>query len=363
MYLIEETLHIMKKKVLYLSNIPVPYRVRFFNQLACYCNLTVLYERRESANRDKVWANSEASHYQVEYLDGTNVGRESAFSFKIVDYVRMEWDVVIVGCYNTKVQMMAILVMRLFRIPFVINIDGEPFIDNSLKGKLKQYFLRGAKAYLIAGEKSADSLKAALGNNIVVQPYWFSSLSDDEQRNNSQTACERQENAVLVVGQYYDYKGMDVAYRAACLDMRVRYKFVGMGNRSELFRTDLGGTISNNVEVISFLQKEELEDEYKKCACLVLPSRQECWGLVVNEAASFGTPIVSTYGSGAAVEFILDNYPQYLAKPGDAKSLYDCIMECLQRDNTEYSDFLKKKSATYSIERSVRMHAELINSL
>ena len=46
-----------------------------------------------------------------------------------------------------------------------------------------------------------------------------------------------------------------------------------------------------------------------------------CLRLVVNEAASFGTPIVSTWGSGAAMEFIGDDYPQFLAKPADAGSL------------------------------------------
>ena len=34
-----------RKKVLYISNIQVPYRVRFFNLLAEKCDLTVLYER------------------------------------------------------------------------------------------------------------------------------------------------------------------------------------------------------------------------------------------------------------------------------------------------------------------------------
>ena len=44
------------KKILYISNIEVPYRVSFFNEFAKHCDLTVLYERKKSDNRDENWA-------------------------------------------------------------------------------------------------------------------------------------------------------------------------------------------------------------------------------------------------------------------------------------------------------------------
>jgi len=68
-------------------------------------------------------------------------------------------------------------------------------------------------------------------------------------------------------------------------------------------------------------------------------------------------PIVSTWGSGAAVEFLADAYPQYLAKPGDAEDLYRCIRNCVDaEDNEAYSAYLIGKSKEYTIERSVRAH-------
>ena len=119
----------------------------------------------------------------------------------------------------------------------------------------------------------------------------------------------------------------------------------------------------DNIEVIPFLQKSDLEDEYRKCSLLLLPTRQECWGLVVNEAASFGTPIVSTWGSGAAMEFIGDDYPQFLAKPSDADSLLECVKWCLKADNSEYTAFLKEVSKKYSIERSVDAHLKAFEQI
>ena len=72
-----------KRKVLYLTNIEVPYRVHFFNKLSENCDLTVLYERRKSKNRDKAWTKSEKGFYKTEYLDGICIGNESSFSLKI----------------------------------------------------------------------------------------------------------------------------------------------------------------------------------------------------------------------------------------------------------------------------------------
>lgn len=346
------------KKVLYISNIEVPYRVQFFNELAKSCDLTVLYERESSANRNPQWAKGEKKNYRVKYLKGIRIGNESGFSLGILKEVFSHYDCVIVGCYNSPVQMLAMLAMRLFRIHYYLNLDGEPFLDGKgVKAKLKRFFLSGAEKYLVAGEKAGESIRPFVGEKKII-PYYFSSLSQQEICDHSAVAaqCQRSDT-ILVVGQYFDYKGLDVALEAAKRDPSRPYKFVGMGGRTELFRENCHTDEVKNVELIPFLQKEDLEREYQTCAMLVLPSRQECWGLVINEAASFGTPIVSTWGSGAAVEFLADTYPQYLAQPGDAEDLLRCIQKFVLSEHKDiYRDYLLEKSKEYHIEGSVQSH-------
>jgi len=343
------------KKVLYITNIEVPYRVRFFNEFAKHCDLTVLYESRGSEIRNKEWAKSETKNHKTKYL----YNRNDVFS--LVREVFSNYDSVIVGCFNSPVQAAAILIMRIFHRPFIINLDGETFLEGKgLKSRVKRFVLSGAEQYLVAGEKSANAIrKYAKGRPVI--PYYFSSLTDAELKEHREEADRNiRWNNILVVGQYLEYKGLDIVLEAAKMDNTLRYKFVGMGARTEHFLCEQ--EVPENVEVIPFLQKRELEEEYKKCAMLALPSRQECWGLVINEAASFGTPIVSTWGSGAAVEFLSDQYPQYLAKPGDGKSLYHCICECLNsRDKDKYSAYLLEKSKSYTIDNSVKAHLEALS--
>ncbi len=349
------------KKVLYLSNIEVPYRVRFFNELAKHCDLTVLYERKRSSNRDAVWAKSEQQACKKKYLKGIPIGRESAFSLGILREVFSGYDEVIVGCYNSPVELMALFAMKLFGKPYIVNIDGEPFLKApTFKNRIKRFVLRGASKYVIAGEKAKESLKVVSGDSPITT-YQFSSLSEQEVTAHREAAHEQRNDTVLVVGQYLGVKGIDVALEAARMDPDHRYKLVGMGNRTEQFLQDFTGRIPENVEIIPFLQKAELEKEYRTCAMLVLPSRQECWGLVVNEAASFGMPVISTWGSGSAVEFLADDYPQLLAKPGDAEDLLRCI-NCFREmeDKEAYARFLLKTVERFTIEENVQSHLRLL---
>ena len=44
-----------KMKVLYITNIPSPYKVDFYNELGKYCELTALFETDASTERSEEW--------------------------------------------------------------------------------------------------------------------------------------------------------------------------------------------------------------------------------------------------------------------------------------------------------------------
>ena len=50
--------------VLYLTNLPAPYRVDFFNELGKEVNLTVLYERQTAGDRDARWRSRNAENFR-----------------------------------------------------------------------------------------------------------------------------------------------------------------------------------------------------------------------------------------------------------------------------------------------------------
>lgn len=361
----------MMKKVLYLSSIQDPYRTTFFNQLAEFCDLTVLYERMNSERRDGAWQSSVDMRYISKVIDTT--GKESQFKIacrmaKCVIQAK-HYDEIILGCCNSIPQMFTYLLLCLFRRAFSMNLDGETFFDDKgIKKLLKKFFIKGASKYYVAGVKSMESLQRNVGTKgKTFLPYYFSSLTEQEIQNNAMKAMDtcRKEH-VLVIGRYFDYKGLDIALEAALMTPELTYRFVGMGSRADEFVQLVEEKKAKNVEVIPFLPKDDLEKEYLTCKLLLLPSRRECWGLVVNEAASYGCTIISTIGSGGAVEFLQDDYAEWLAPAGNAEKLAELVRSFVAKDKAyveRYSRFLLEKGRHYSIEANVREYMNGISGL
>lgn len=346
------------KKILYVTNIPVPYRVKFFNALARKVDVTVLFERRRGENRDKNWCGGEPIRFRAEYLRGIPLGAENSLSPGIFRAVFGPYDGVIFGCCNSPVQLLAMLLMRLRKRPYILNLDGDVFLEGTgRKARLKRFLLSGAAAYLTAGNRAAEAIRSIAGGRPVVC-YPFGSLTEKEVACSRKKAYGIREKTIAVVGRYFPYKGLDVALEAARLAPDLEFCFVGMGDRAEAFRREQ--KVPENVKIIPFLQKEALAELYARCAMVVLPSRQECWGLVVGEAAAFGAPIVSTWGSGAAAEYLGRAYPRYLARPGDAQSLLACIRRLSREDSGSYRDFLLETARDYTIENCVQAHMRLL---
>lgn len=349
------------KNVLYVSNIEVPYRSEFFNQLSKKVNLTVLYERKKSSNRDSKWASSIKANYSIKYLKGLDLNNEYSFDFRILNEVfSKKYDVVILGCCNSLSQMLVIFLFKLFNKKYILTLDGEYFLDGySLKKIIKRFFIKGAEKYLIAGEKSADNLAKYVPKEKIV-PFYFSSLTKTENNLNAKKMNYNMNDVVLVVGQYFDYKGLDFALEIAKLDTNIKYKFIGSGKRSNLLDLKIKEENICNVEVVPFLQKDDLQKEFQQCKCLLLTSKQECWGLVINEAASFGCPIISTKGSGAAIEFLSDK-SKYLSND---KSTILKLIRGIDNNNTEikeYKKYLLAKNSNYFIEKNVQIFLDVIN--
>lgn len=350
-----------RKRLLYITVKPVPYRTLFFNELANTCDLTVLYESVNPGARNAKWQQSETLNHKAFFLKESCGNSVFAFLKMMQIIVMGGWNAIVVGCWNLKMELLAVLLMRLLGIPYTLNLDGEYFFEgNSVKQRLKRFFVRGARSYVVAGEESAKSLKKVVGDRSVIV-YYFSSLTEDEIRLKAQST-EQRGDTLLVVGRNLHCKGIDVILAVAKMNPSLRFKLVGMGEEgTEAFKKENNLEGIGNIEFVPFLQKEDLDKEYQSCKMLVLPSRRECWGLVVNEAAAFGTPIVSTFGCGAAVEFLSSSYPQLLAKPGDTESLNQCIQNLLSMEDTaDYGNFLVEKSKHYTMSAGVKAHLRLL---
>lgn len=347
-------------QVLYLTNIPAPYRVEFFNQLATEINLTVVYEGHSDGMRNGAWLSREKLQHNAVFLDDV-VGKRDLLQLRAIQQMISEkkYDLVVVGCYNTRLGALAISWLKQSGQRYLVNIDGMFFPGTGVKKRLRDRLVAGADGYLIAGDNSSENLIAVV-KSAPVFPYRFSSLTRERIEINANVAkTAKRESFVLCVGQYEDYKGVDVLLEVSKSIPERAFVLVGSGRRASELCAAAGDC--SNVAVLDFLDEGSLGELYLRCAALVLPSRQECWGLVINEALSYGATVVSTWGSGAAVEFLGAHAPERLAAPGDAASLEKAlrnVLDCTPERRHALDRHLREHAAEYSIEAMVEDHMQ-----
>ena len=167
------------KKILYITTIPSPYRVAYFNELGKKCNLTVLFEKAESDERNAVWRQYKFENFKGIILPGKKLSVNTAFCPAILKYLKITWDEIVCCDVSTLTGMLAIQYMKLKKIKYWIEGDGAfAKSGKGIKEQIKKHFISGAYGYF-STSKSHDEYYATYGADISkIRHYMFSSVSD-----------------------------------------------------------------------------------------------------------------------------------------------------------------------------------------
>ena len=76
---------------------------------------------------------------------------------------------------------------------------------------------------------------------------------------------------------------------------------------------------------IDFVQKDALPQYYAIADVFVLPSTEEVWGLVINEAMACGLPVISTDKVGASIDLIKQGVNGYVIPASDVDRLFESL--------------------------------------
>jgi L-malate glycosyltransferase len=134
---------------------------------------------------------------------------------------------------------------------------------------------------------------------------------------------------LLFVGRLIAHKRPDLALRALELlsDSSVRLCIVGTGPlKDELERQAVASGVSHQVTFIDNASDEDLGRLLYNARVLLSPSEREGFGLVVAEALSLGTPVITVDApSNAAQELVIDGVSGRVCPSGDATSIAQAI--------------------------------------
>ena len=363
-------------RVLFLTNYPAPYRVAFFRELGKRCDLTVAFMEKpeEQQHRSKLWFDVEYSNFRAVFLEHPVRLGNAVFFRDAIRLLQEGFDHIILCGYASATQMLAIEYLRWKRIPYLLEADGALLKEESpAKRAVKRHFVSGAAGWISSG-KTTDAYFLRYGaKKERIFRYPFTSLFEDSIL--PQPPCKEEkerlrakldlhgEKIVLSIGQMIRRKGFDILIRAAAKCREARFYIVGGEPTDEYLRLreQLGAL---NVRFLPFVKPALLAEYYQASDLFALSTREDIWGLVVNEAMANGLPVVTTDRCVAGLELVEDGKNGCLVPVEDPDATASAIKAVLNGDTARRMGAASlEKIRDYTIENMANRHFEIFMSM
>ena len=347
----------------------------FYDELSRYLDVTVLFSDRieDQKHRTSEWFTKGSGGFHAVQLTrcrGTLKGENLCTD--VIDWLKKPWDVIVMGGYSCPTVMLAMAYLRMKGIPFWMEVDGGLVRqDSALAYRIKKMLVSAASRYLSSGKATTDYLVHYGAARKAVREYPFTSLyekdlltrpvSEEEKKLLRQELGLEEGRIILSIGQFIHRKGYDVLLKAAAsLESDAKVYIVG-GEPTEEYRQLCGELALSNVHFLGFMKKEKLVKYYQAADLFVLPTREDIWGLVINEAMAFGLPVVTTDRCVAGLELVEEGVTGYLVPAGDEKALARKLNLVLSADLQAMGAAALEKVRPYTIENMAKVHAEIFS--
>lgn len=349
-------------KVLFMTNIPAPYRVTFFNLLAKRCDLTVLFEERNNSIRNEEWYKDNIYHFKYYVL-------KKHFFKELNQFLKEDYDVIIMGNYASKVSALARFILKSKKKKYVISADGGFAEDKYIFTKwIKTFFMSSASYWLSTGKGTSEYLKAYGAKAENIYTFHFTSLNKQDILASPITYSKKLQlrkklgynykRIFFSVGQLVYRKGYDI-FLEAIKNVKLKdtaFLIAGIGNQMVEYQKFIDHNKIENVFLIGFKDKKEILELYKMSDIFFFPTRYDIWGLVVNEAMANGLPIIASDKALAALELLPKEYLLDINNQNQFITLLEKFNKLNDKELYEIGKNNLNKIKDYHIEQMVEDH-------
>ncbi|MDY4641589.1 MAG: glycosyltransferase family 4 protein [Erysipelotrichaceae bacterium] len=357
-------------KVCSVSNYFSPYKIKLFHEIGKSVELTAVILPGDDGNRNSEWSLPENVSFKTYVID-------KDYS-KLIRKLAKENDVLIDSMYSTKYGMLAVSAFKKEGKKVLMDADGGIPRDRGFIVNKAMSFFMNRHDYMISTGYSTDLYyKYYDVPESKLRHYRFSSLSEADMRNHREMAQHKEEyrrelnigdNFVVInVGRPIKVKGFNIlldAYMKTGMTDKIDLYIVG-GEPQDDIKKIVDDNKLVNVHFIGLLSTEELNKYYAASDMMVFTSRGDVWGLVVNEAMSFGLPVVTSDKNGAGIHFNSIDESVIMCELEDREAYAKAIVR-LYNDRNFYNLQSKKTIETiqgYTIENGARDIINILNGL
>lgn len=368
---------------------PIQYYAPWFAYLGERLDLTVYYTHRQTSDDHArsdfgvafEWDRDLLSGYEYDWLNNRGNDRRQLRFFrhdtpeisKIIEAGRFDTFLIFGWYYLSAWQ--AALACRKNHIPVLMRGDSHlrmkrRWLKLAIKRLVYPKLLQTFDGHLYVGSRNLEYLKAygIQDHRLFFSPHFVDAefFGKTSARNKSDGDRERirhslniPENAFIFcfVGSLIPRKSPGILLESLKLllsDFRLKNVYVLFAGDGVLRETlqQLSEDVSQHVRFLGFVNQSELPNYYRCSDALVLPSVEESWGLVVNEAIACGIPVIVSDAVGCAPDLVDNRLTGFSFPTGEVSALRDRmvqVMDMLNRCPGEVKNALSEKSSEYSM--------------
>ena len=336
-------------KVLIVFNHPAPYKVRIFNELAKYVDLTVIFERSKAKDRpDDFYVENKYSFESITFYDGY-IGNEGTISSKTKNYIKDnhdKFDFIVMNGYSHLAEIKAIKYMAKHHIPFSLLINGGVIRNKEffLKRKFKTNIVNKAEFYMSPSKKSNEYLEyyGAKKENIYNYPYSNFSLNEiKENESINVNEIRKQYNLPLDKkifinpSQFIDRKN-NMLLLEIFKDRKEHLVLVGSGEEENKYRDFISKNNMENVSIIPFLKKNELFKLLRSVDAFITLAKLDIFGHTTLEALANGLPVISSDKVISSLEYVKNGYNGFIVNIDNKEEIGSAIdkIDTIKKENT-----------------------------
>jgi glycosyltransferase involved in cell wall biosynthesis len=357
-------------RIAVIKNIATPYTTPVFERLSRRggCELLVVYESIREPNRPWTLSDQRPSYpHRVLQSRTVDLSRLASDAYvhlprqPLKPLSRFEPDVVVAsgaGIWSSPANVAALIARRRGRWAFVPYWESFTHPKQSLPRRLADPWVRAfvgsGDAWIACGSRAARELKSlgADPSRTVISPLIAS--PSNATASGGPTSRGQGPPRFLFVGQLIKRKAVDVLLRAFRELAGGELWIVGDGPLST--EVQLAASGDPRITLFGYLDAVALARLYRRTDAVVLPSRYDTWGLVVNEAMAHGKPVVVTDQVGAGDDLVEDGTTGLVVPADDASALAQALREVASWDRERreaVATRTREKLEQWSIERTV----------
>ena len=324
-------------RVALLTEIPAPYRLPLFNELGACPTVDPMVLFLSTADPKRPYElRPDEMVFGYHVLAGRSVVRGSRWLMLNRGVTsalrRLQPEVVIVGGWNQPAFWLARRYASRHRVPLVAWVEStarDTRPNSGLFERAKRTMIASCAAFLVPGRASLEYLvslgvpesRIAIAPNAVDLSVFRDGVATARvERDALRARLDLTRATALYVGRLDPEKGVDVLLNAM-RDQDADLVVIGDGTQND----ELRRAAPANVRFTGWLLRDELVQWFAASDVFVLPSRSEQWGMVLNEAAAAGLPIVASTAAGAAWDLIEDGVSGTRFEPGDVGALREAL--------------------------------------